>query len=112
MVSCMKTIIIIPQMAGFYKGVLGMWSAERWAPLDLRRRGQLGPHDGELIVLHMIPKTQARSERYYVGRMEVIQGHTYLTRCGSTVAMAGLSKRYELRWIRLQEDGGDSVWPM
>ena len=89
-----------------------MWNTEQWRPLDLRRRGPLGPHDGELIVLHMIPRTAARSERYYVGRMEVLQGHTYLTSCGSTVTMAGLSKRYELRWIRLQEDGGDGAWPM
>ena len=105
MVSCMKTTIMIPQMAGIYKGVLGMWSAERWAPLDLRRRGQLGPHDGELIVLHMIPKTQARSERYYVGRLEVYQGHTYLRGCGYTVTMAGLCKRDIPRWGRLWGDG-------
>lgn len=32
-----------------------MCSAERWKPLDLRRRGELGPYDGELIVLHLIP---------------------------------------------------------
>ena len=82
-----------------------MWSTNQWQPLDLRRRAQLGPFDGELIVLHMIPKTQARSERYYVGRMEIYQGHTYLSGCGSTVTMAGLCKRYELRWIRLREDG-------
>lgn len=31
---------------------------ERWRPLDLRRRGELGPYDGELIVLHMVPKGQ------------------------------------------------------
>lgn len=82
-----------------------MWSTERWQALDLRRRGQLGPFDGELIVLHMIPKTQARRERYYVGRMEVCQGRTYLSSCGSTVTMAGLCKHYILRWIRLREDG-------
>ena len=82
-----------------------MWSAERWQPLDLRRRGQLGPCDGELIVLHMIPKTQARRERYLVGRVEVYQGRTYLSSCGSTVTMAGLCKHYILRWIRLREDG-------
>ena len=82
-----------------------MWSTNQWRPLDLRRRGQLGPRDGELIVLHMTPKTQARRERYYVGRMEVCQGHTQLGGCGSTVTMAGLCKRYELRWIRLREDG-------
>lgn len=82
-----------------------MWSAERWQPLDLRRRGQLGPFDGELIVLHMIPKTQARRERYLVGRVEVYQGRTYLSSCGSTVTMAGLCKHYILRWIRLREDG-------
>ena len=82
MVSCMKTIIIIPQMAGFYKGVLGMWSAERWAPMDLRRRGQLGPHDGELIVLHMIPMAYLE---YYESILENIEafdgfdsyGHLY-----------------------------------
>ena len=82
-----------------------MWSTNQWRPLDLRRRGQMGPRDGELIVLHMIPKTQARSERYYVGRMENYQGHTYLRGCGSTVTMAGLCKHYALRWIRLREDG-------
>ena len=82
-----------------------MWSTERWQALDLRRRGQLGPFDGELIVLHMIPKTQARREQYYVGRMEVCQGRTYLSSCGSTVTMAGLCKHYALRWIRLREDG-------
>lgn len=82
-----------------------MWSTNQWRPLDLRRRGQLGPRDGELIVLHMIPKTQARNERYYVGRMEVCQGHAQLGGCGSTVMMAGLCKHYELRWVRLREDG-------
>jgi len=88
-----------------------MWSTNQWRPLDLRRRGQLGPYDGELIVLHRIPKTQARRERYYVGRMEIYQGRTYLSGYGSTVTMAGLCKRYELRWIRLYEDGGDGRWP-
>ena len=82
-----------------------MWNTNQWQPLDLRRRGQLGPFDGELIVLHMIPKTQARRERYYVGRMELCQGRTYLSGCGSTVTMAGLCKHYILRWIRLREDG-------
>ncbi|MBM6926938.1 hypothetical protein [Pseudoflavonifractor phocaeensis] len=56
-----------------------MWNTEQWRPLDLCRRGQLGPHDGELIVLHMIPRTAAPAE---------------------------LRKHYELRWICLREDGG------
>ena len=88
-----------------------MCSAERWKPLDLRRRGQLGPCDGDLIVLHLIPKTQARSERYLVGRMEVCQGRTYFTGSGGTLAPTELRKHYDLRWIRLQEDGGDGRWP-
>lgn len=83
-----------------------MWSTNQWKPLDLRRRGELGPYDDELIVLHLIPKTQARSERYYVGRMEVCQGRTYFTGSGGTLAPAELRKHCELRWIRLQEDGG------
>ena len=111
MVSCMKTMIIIPQTGGFYKGVQDMWSAERWAPLDLRRRGELGPYDQELIVLHMRPKTDARSERYLVGRMEVCQGRTCFTGIGSggTLVPANLRKHYDLRWIRLQEDGGEGL---
>ncbi|WP_287224349.1 hypothetical protein [Oscillibacter sp.] len=28
-----------------------------WKTLDLRQRKTCGPHDGELIVLHMIPKS-------------------------------------------------------
>lgn len=28
-----------------------------WKTLDLRQRKTYGPHDGELIVLHMIPKS-------------------------------------------------------
>ncbi len=28
-----------------------------WKVLDLRQRKTYGPHDGELIVLHMIPKS-------------------------------------------------------
>ena len=88
-----------------------MCSAERWKPLDLRRRGEFGPYDGELIVLHLIPKTQSCSERYLVGRMEVCQGRTYFTGSGGTLAPAELRKHYDLRWIRLQEDGGDGRWP-
>lgn len=34
-----------------------------WKLLDLRQRKTYGPHDGELIVLHMIPKSAwGRSE--------------------------------------------------
>lgn len=83
-----------------------MWGTERWKPLDLRRRSELGPYDGDLIVLHLIPKTQARSERYLVGRMDVCQGHTYFTGSGGILAPAELRKHCELRWIRLQADGG------
>ena len=35
-----------------------MGTTERWKPLDLRRRGELGPYDGELIVLHMVPNVE------------------------------------------------------
>lgn len=87
-----------------------MWGTERWQPLDLRRRGELGPYDDELIVLHMIPKTEARSERYLVVRMEVCQGRTYMIGSGGTHATAELRKHYDLRWIRLQEDGGGVSW--
>lgn len=89
-----------------------MLSTEQWKPLDLRRRGELGPYDNELLVLHMLPKTQARSERYLVGRMEICSGRTYFIGSGGTLAPAGLRKHYKLRWIRLQEDGGDGVCPM
>lgn len=89
-----------------------MWSTNQWQPLDLRRRAQLGPFDGELIVLHMIPKTQARSGRYLVGRMEVCRGRTYFTGSGGTLAPAEQRKHCDLRWVRLQEDGGDGRWPM
>ena len=87
-----------------------MWSTNQWKPLDLRRRGQLGPYDEELIALHLIPKTEAHSERYLVGRLDVCRGRTYFTGIGSggTLAPAELRKHYDLRWIRLQEDGGAS----
>lgn len=86
-----------------------MWSTNQWKPLDLRRRGQLGPFDGELIVLHTIPKTEARSERYLVGRLDVYRRRTYFVGIGNggTLAPAELRKHYVLRWIQLQEDGGD-----
>ncbi len=45
-----------------------------WKLLDLRQRKTYGPHDGELIVLHMIPKiTWGRSERYLTGRLRLWQ---------------------------------------
>lgn len=81
-----------------------MGTTERWKPLDLRRRGELGPYDGELIVLHMVPKTSARSERYVVGRPEVVAGRTWMSGGGNTLSPAEMRKRYDLRWVRLPED--------
>ena len=89
-----------------------MWSTERWKPLDLRRRGELGPYEDELIVMHLIPKTKARSERYLVGRLEVCQGSTYFSGDVGTLALAKVRRHCDLRWIRLQEDGGDGQCPM
>ena len=81
-----------------------MGTTERWKPLDLRRRGELGPYDGELIVLHMVPKTSARSERYVVGRLEVVAGPTRKSGGRTTQSPAQTRKRYDLRWVRLPED--------
>ena len=50
---------------------------ERWRPLDLRRRGELGPYDGELIVLHMVPKTSSRSERYMLTPRELYMANGF-----------------------------------
>ena len=86
-----------------------MYSTERWKPLELRRRGELGPYDDELIVLHLIPKTKARSERYIVGRMEVCQGRSYFVGDGWRLLPSEMRRYYDLRWIRLQEDGGVSL---
>ena len=44
-----------------------------WKTLDLRQRKTCGPHDGELIVLHMIPKSTWGTERYLVSRLQ--SGH-------------------------------------
>ena len=84
---------------------------ERWRPLDLRRRGELGPFNGELIVLHMVPKTSARSERYVVGRLEVLAGLTWLTGGGNALSPAEMRKYYKLRWIYLPEDEGKKEGP-
>lgn len=77
---------------------------ERWRPLDLRRRGELGPYDGDLIVLHMVPKTSSRSERYMVGRLEVEAGRTWMFGGGNTLSPAKMRKFYDLRWVYLPED--------
>ena len=77
---------------------------ERWRPLYLRRRGELGPYDGDLIVLHMVPKTSARSERYVVGRLEVVAGRTWMYGGGHTLSPAKMRKFYDLRWVYLPED--------
>lgn len=79
---------------------------ERWKPLDLRRRGELGPFNGELIVLHMLPRTSGRSERYIVGRLEVLAGRTWMNGGGNVLLPAEMRRHYELRWIRLPEDEG------
>ena len=79
---------------------------ERWRPLDLRRRGELGPYDGELIVLHMVPKGPGRSERYIVGRLEVEAGRTWMEGGGNVLLPAEMRKHYELRWVYLPEDEG------
>ncbi len=81
-----------------------MGTTERWKPLDLRRRGELGPYDGDLIVLHMAPKTSARSERYMVGRLEVEAGRTWMSGGGNTLSPAKMRKFYDLRWVYLPED--------
>ena len=48
---------------------------DAWKTLDLRKRKTYGPHDGELIVLHMIPKSAwGRSERYLTGRLRTERG--------------------------------------
>ena len=48
-----------------------------WKTLDLRQRRTYGPLDGELIVLHMIPKTTwGRSERYLTGASRPWQART------------------------------------
>ena len=50
---------------------------DAWKTLDLRQRKTYGPHDGELIVLHMIPKSSwGRSERYLTGRLRTEAGGT------------------------------------
>lgn len=79
---------------------------ERWRPLDLRRRGELGPYDGELIVLHLVPKGPGRSERYIVGHLEVEAGRTWMTGGGNVLLPAEMRKHYELRWVYLPEDEG------
>ncbi|MCQ5025485.1 hypothetical protein NE612_01355 [Oscillibacter valericigenes] len=76
-----------------------------WKTLDLRQRRTYGPLDGELIVLHMIPKiTWGRSERYLAGRLRTEAGRTWMHSGGSVVSPAELRKKYELRWLQLPED--------
>ena len=79
---------------------------ERWRSLDLRRRGELGPYDGELIVLHMVPRTSARSERYIVGHLKVEAGRTWMAGGGNVLSPAEMRRHYELRWVYLPEDEG------
>ena len=76
-----------------------------WKTLDLRQRKACGPHDGELIVLHMIPKSAwGRSERYLTGRLQTVAGRTWINGGGNVASPAELRKHYDLRWLRLPED--------
>lgn len=76
-----------------------------WKTLDLRQRKTYGPHDGELIVLHMIPKSAwGRSERYLTGCLRTEAGRTWMLSGGGVASPAELRKHYDLRWLRLPED--------
>lgn len=58
-----------------------------WKLLDLRQRKTYGPHDGELIVLHMIPKSAwGRSERYFTGRLQTVAGRTWINGGGNVAS--------------------------
>ena len=75
---------------------------ENWALLDLRRRSQgVGPYDGELIVLHMIPKSGGRSERYDVGKLLTEAGKSYFKGQTGTLSVARVKKFYDIWWLRL-----------
>ena len=76
-----------------------------WKTLDLRQRKACGPPDGELIVLHMIPKSAwGRSERYLTGRLQTVAGRTWINGGGNVASPAELRKHYDFRWLRLPED--------
>ena len=76
-----------------------------WKTLDLRQRKACGPQDGELIVLHMIPKSAwGRSERYLTGRLQTVAGRTWINGGGNVASPAELRKHYDFRWLRLPED--------
>lgn len=75
-----------------------------WKPLDLRQQKTYGPHDGELIVLHMIPKSAWGTERYLVSRLQTEAGCTWIKSNGNVLSPANLKKHYDLRWFRLPED--------
>ena len=75
---------------------------ENWALLDLRRRSQgFGPYDGELLVLHMVPKTGSRSERYDVGKLLTEAGKSYFEGQTGTLSVARVKKFYDIWWLRL-----------
>lgn len=77
---------------------------DAWKPLDLRQRKTYGPLDGELIVLHMIPKTVWGTERYLVSRLQTEAGCAWIQSNGSVLSPTNLRKHYDLRWLRLPED--------
>ena len=69
-----------------------------WKTLDLRQRKTYGPHDGELIVLHMIPKSAwGRSERYLTGRLRTEAGRTWMLSGGGVGLPPELRTKHDLR---------------
>ena len=90
-----------------------MGTTERWKPLDLRRRGELGPYDGELIVLHMVLKTSARSERYVVPGCPEVAIPCRRRRCVSDMTSGGSGCQRTIPGrIRKDMIGGDGTWPI
>ena len=79
--------------------------AVKYQLFGLLRCLHYGPHDGELIVLHMIPKSAwGRSERYLTGSLQTVAGRTWINGGGNVASPAELRKHYDLRWLRLPED--------
>ena len=75
---------------------------ENWALLDLRRRSQgFGPYDGERLVVHMVPKTGSRSERYDVVKLLTEAGKSYFEGQSGIFSVDRLKKFYDIWWVRL-----------
>ena len=75
----------------------------QWRPLDLRRRGEYGPEDGELIALHLLPRC-GREERYLIGSFFMEEGRAWFSSAGNTLSPGLLRKHYTFRWLPLPED--------